>query len=55
MYTSLLNNLFDSPSFTFMRTVYVLSDSQLKVIKLKQRKEEVGYLEASRKRLEDAY
>jgi len=38
-----------------MRTVYVISDSQLEEIKRKQRQEELDNLEASRKRLEDNY
>ena len=38
-----------------MRTVYVVSDSQLEEIKLKQRQEELDNLEASRKRLEESY
>ena len=38
-----------------MRTVYVVSDSQLEEIKLKQRQEELDNLDASRKRLEETY
>ena len=38
-----------------MRTVYVVSDSQLEEIKHKQRQEELDNLEASRKRLEENY
>ena len=38
-----------------MRTVYVVSDSQLEEIKRKQSQEELDNLEASRKRLEDNY
>ncbi len=38
-----------------MRTIYVVSDSQLEEIKLKQRQEELDNLEASRKRLEENY
>jgi len=38
-----------------MRTVYVVSDSQLEEIKLKQRQEELDNLEASRKILEENY
>ena len=38
-----------------MRTVYVVSDSQLEEIKLKQRQEELDNLEASRKMLEENY
>ena len=38
-----------------MRTVYVVSDSQLEEIKLKQRQEQLDSLKASRKRLEESY
>ncbi len=38
-----------------MRTIYVVSDSQLEEIKRKQRQEELDNLEASRKRLEATY
>ena len=38
-----------------MRTVYVVSDSQLEEIKRKQRQEELDKLEASRKKLEETY
>ncbi len=38
-----------------MKTVYVVSDSQLEEIKRKQRQEELDNLEASRKRLEETY
>ena len=38
-----------------MRTVYVVSDSQLEEIKRKQRQEELDNLETSRKRLEESY
>ena len=38
-----------------MRTVYVVSDSQLEEIKHKQRQEELDNLEASRKKLEKTY
>ena len=55
MYTSLFDTLFDDSFFSPMRTVYVVSDSQLAEIKLKQRQEELDNLEASRKRLEDNY
>ena len=38
-----------------MRTVYVVSDSQLEEIKRKQREEELENIETSRKRLEESY
>ena len=38
-----------------MRTVYVVSDSQLEEIKRNQREEELENIETSRKRLEESY
>ena len=38
-----------------MRSVYVVSDSQLEEIKRNQREEELENIEASRKRLDDSY
>ena len=55
MYTSLFDAVFADSFFSPMRTVYVVSDSQLEEIKLKQRQEELDNLEASRKRLEENY
>ena len=55
MYTSLFENVFSDSFFSPMRTVYVISDSQLEEIKRKQRQEELDNLEASRKRLEENY
>ena len=55
MYTSLFDTLVADSFFSPMRTVYVVSDSQLEEIKLKQRQEELDNLEASRKRLEENY
>ena len=55
MYTSLFDTVFADSSFSPMRTVYVVSDSQLEEIKRKQRQEELDNLEASRKRLEESY
>ena len=55
MYTSLFDTVFADSFFSPMRTVYVVSDSQLEEIKLKQRQEELDNLEASRKRLEETY
>ena len=55
MYSSLFDAVF-SDSFLFpMRTVYVVSDSQLEEIKRNQKEEELENIEASRKRLEEAY
>ena len=51
--------LFDAVSvdafFSPMRTVYVVSDSELEEIKRNQREEELENIEASRKRLEESY
>ena len=55
MYTSLFDNFFADSFFSPMRTVYVVSDSQLEEIKRKQRQEELNNLEASRKKLEESY
>ena len=55
MYTSLFDTVLFDSFFSPMRTVYVVSDSQLEEIKRKQRQEELDNLEASRKRLEDNY
>ena len=55
MYTSLFDSVLFDSFFSPMRTVYVVSDSQLEEIKRKQRQEELDNLEASRKRLEENY
>ena len=55
MYTSLFDAFIADSFFSPMRTVYVVSDSQLEEIKRKQRHEELDNLEASRKRLEETY
>ena len=55
MYTSLFDNVFADSFFSPIRTVYVVSDSQLDEIKRKQRQEELDNLESSRKRLEANY
>ena len=55
MYSTLLDAVFADSFFSPMRTVYVVSDSQLEEIKRNQRQEELDNIEASRKRLEDSY
>ena len=55
MYTSVFDTFFTDSFLSPMRTVYVVSDSQLEAIKRKQRQEELDNLEASRKRLEENY
>ena len=55
MYTSLFDSFIADTFFSPMRTVYVVSDSQLEEIKRKQRQQELDNLEASRKSLEESY
>ncbi len=55
MYTSLFDAFVADSFFSPMRTVYVVSDSQLAEVKRNQRQQELENLEASRKRLEENY
>ena len=55
MYSSLFDAVFADDFFSPMRTVYVVSDSQLEELKRKQHQEELDNIEASRKRLEENY
>ena len=55
MYSSLFDAVFADSFFSPMRTVYVVSDSQLQEIKRNQREEELENIETSRKRLEESY
>ena len=55
MYSSLFDAVFADSFFTPIRTVYVVSDSQLEEIKRNQREEELENIETSRKRLEESY
>ena len=55
MYTSLFDSFIADSFFSPMRTVYVVSDTQLEELKRKQRQEELDNLEAHRKRLEETY
>ena len=55
MHTPLFDTVLFDSFFSPMRTVYVVSDSQLEEIKRKQSQEELDNLEASRKRLEENY
>ena len=55
MYSSLFDSVFADSFFSPMRTVYVVSDSQLEEIKRKQHQEELDNIEVSRKRLEESY
>ena len=55
MYSSLFDSVFADSFFSPMRTVYVVSDSQLEEIKRKQHQEELDNIETSRKRLEENY
>ena len=55
MYSPLFVAEFSASFFSPMRTVYVISDSQLEEIKRNQSQEELDNIEASRKRLEESY
>ena len=55
MYSSLFDAVFADSFFSPMRTVYVVSDSQLEEIKRNQRQEELDNIETSRKRLEESF
>ena len=55
MYSSLFDAVFADSFFSPMRTVYVVSDSQLEEINRNQREEELENIEDSRKRLEESY
>merc|ERR1712164_156060 len=55
MYSPLFDAVFADSFFSAMRTVYVVSDSQLEEIKRNQREEELEKIEDSRKRLEESY
>ena len=55
MYSSLFDAVFADSFFSPMRSVYVVSDSQLEEIKRNQREEELEDIETSRKRLEESY
>ena len=55
MYFSLFDAVFADSFFSPMRTVYVVSDSQLEEIKRNQQQEELDNIEASRMRLEESY
>ena len=55
MYSSLFDTVFADSFFSPMRTVYVVSDSQLEEIKRNQREEELENIETSRKSFEEGY
>ena len=55
MYSTLFNAVFADSFFFPMRTVYVVSNSQLEEMNRKQHQEELDNIEASRKRLEESY
>ena len=55
MYFSLFDAVFADSFFSPIRTVYVVSDSQLEEIRRNQREEELENIETSRKRLEESY
>ena len=55
MYSSLFDAVFGDSFISPMRSVYVVSDSQLEEIKRNQRQGELDNIETSRKRLEESY
>ena len=55
MYSSLFDAVIADSFVPRMRTVYVVSDSQLEELKRTQHQEELDNIEASRKRLEESY
>jgi len=55
MHSSLFDAVCADSFLSPMRTVYVVSDSQLEEIKRNQRQEELDNIETSRKRLEESY
>jgi hypothetical protein len=55
MYSSLFDAVFADSFVSPMRTVYVVSDSQLEELKRKQHQDELDNIEVSRKRLEESY
>ena len=55
MYSSLFDAVFADSFFSPMRTVYVVTDSQLEELKRKEHQEELDNIETSRKRLEESY
>ena len=55
MYSSLFDAVFADSFFSPIRTVYVVSDSQLEEIKRNQRQEELDTIESSRRSLEEGY
>ena len=55
MHSTLFDTVFANSSFSPMRKVYVISDSQLEDIKRNQRQKELENIETSRKRLEESY
>ena len=55
MYSSLFDAVFSDSFLSPMRTVYVVSDSQLEELKRKQHQKELDNIETSRKRLEENY
>ena len=55
MHSSFYDNVFADSFFSPLRTVYVVSDTQLEQLKSNQRQEELANIETSRKRLEESY
>ena len=55
MYSSLFDAVFSDSFLSPMRTIYVVSNSQLEELKRKEHQEELDNIETSRKRLEESY
>ena len=55
MYSSLFDAVFSDSFLSPVRTIYVVSDSQLEELKRKEHQEELDNIETSRKRLEESY
>ena len=55
MYSSLFDAMFSDSFLSPLRTIYVVSDSQLEELKRKEHQEELDNIETSRKRLEENY
>ena len=55
MYSSLFDAVFSDSFLSPMRTIYVVSDSQLEELKRKEHQEELDNIETSRKKLKESY
>ena len=55
MYSPLFDSVFTDSFLSRMRTVYVMSDSQMEEIKRYKRQKELDNIKVSRKKLEESY